>query len=46
MCVRFVKLLCTKKNKKNKNKNKKLESDVPKPYLKKSPFFAHAVNSI
>jgi hypothetical protein len=29
----------------HKNKNQKLESDVLKSYLKKAPFFAHAVNS-
>jgi hypothetical protein len=43
ICVRFVTLLC---NPPPKREREKLENDVPKPYLKKSPFFAHAANSI
>jgi len=37
----FIKLPCT-----TQNKIQKSESILPKPYLKKLPFFAHVINSI
>ena len=41
MCLSFIKLSCT-----IHNKIQKLESNLLKPYLKQSSYFAHAVNNI